>query len=315
VLSPPRSPPPPNPGPGGCRPGAPPPAWRAPGLPPGPAAGGAAARRPAGRPGRSRDPRGGTPSRERVVPGAHGSGVAWRRGVSPASRPAGPPDPREARRGLPCRGARGARCPPCPGPRRRDASPRPLAGRVAGRSRPAPAPAAPRSWDPHRARGRGDAPRARPGLGAPGPPSRAWGTAPGGAPPVPRAPGAARPRAPPPGVSGARALPHPGRRPSGAGTPWAGAARPRRLSRGPRLARVRGSRTRPASALPPASYAHGWAGTWRALLTGWRGVRQVGRAPEDSHPLGHTNHLHRIAPPPKVSGLPWREQTLVRRRT
>src|SRR5688500_3595688 len=73
--------------------------------------------------------------------------------------------------------------------------------------------------------------------------------------------------------------------------------------------------TRPASALPPASYAHCWAGTWSALLTGWRGLGQVGLAPPGSHPLGNNNPCHGVISTPKVSGLPWREHALVRRRT
>src|SRR5262249_44330977 len=49
-----------------------------------------------------------------------------------------------------------------------------------------------------------------------------------------------------------------------------------------------------------------------SLLTGWRGVDQVGLEPCDSHPLGNNNPFHRISPTPKVAGLPWREQALVR---
>ena len=75
---------------------------------------------------------------------------------------------------------------------------------------------------------------------------------------------------------------------------------------------IRGSITRPASSLTPASYAHCWAGTWRSLLTCWLGVRQVGLEPEGSHPLGTNNQFHRISPTPKVSGLPWREHAMVR---
>src|SRR5215831_17564863 len=52
-------------------------------------------------------------------------------------------------------------------------------------------------------------------------------------------------------------------------TPW-------RISCCPQLYSFRGSITRPASSLTPASYSHGWAGTWSSLLTCWRGVRQVG---------------------------------------
>src|SRR6266446_3424646 len=115
-----------------------------------------------------------------------------------------------------------------------------------------------------------------------------------------------------PVVSYALAIPHPGLLPSGACTPSAFAAIPLRLSCCPRLSLFRGSITRPASSLPPASYAHCWAGTWSSLLTGWRGVRQVGLEPWGSHPLGNNNQFHRIAPTPKVSSLPWREHAVVR---
>src|SRR5262249_44480253 len=70
--------------------------------------------------------------------------------------------------------------------------------------------------------------------------------------------------------------------------------------------------TRPASLFPPASYAHYWGCTWSSLLTCWLGFGQVGFAPCGAHPLGNTNPFHRIAPTPKVSGLPWHEQCLVR---
>ena len=49
-----------------------------------------------------------------------------------------------------------------------------------------------------------------------------------------------------------------------------------------------------------------------SLLTCWRGFNQVGLEPKGSHPLGNNNQFHRISPTPKVSGLPWREQALVR---
>src|SRR5207247_3277090 len=81
---------------------------------------------------------------------------------------------------------------------------------------------------------------------------------------------------------------------------------------GPPLDLFRGSLTRPASSFPPASSAHGWGGTWRARLTCWLGVGQVGCAPCGTHPLGNHNPFHRIAPHSKVSGLPWHEQRLVR---
>jgi hypothetical protein len=120
------------------------------------------------------------------------------------------------------------------------------------------------------------------------------------------------PRSQTPVVSCALAIPRPGLLPSGACKPSAFAAIPRRLSCCPRLYIFRGSITRPASSLTPASHAHCWAGTWSSLLTCWLGVSQVGLEPEGSHPLGNNNQFHRISPTPKVSGLPWREQAIVR---
>jgi hypothetical protein len=49
-----------------------------------------------------------------------------------------------------------------------------------------------------------------------------------------------------------------------------------------------------------------------ALLTGWLDVSQVGLEPYGSHLLGNNNQFPGFSPIPKVSGLPWREQTLVR---
>ena len=196
---------------------------------------------------------------------------------------------------------------------RREDYPLPISGRFAYRSLPDTVPASRRAWCPHRARGRGEAPRSRQGLWSPGPPIRELCTETGGAPTFPRYPCEDMPRSQTPVVSCALALPHPGLLPSGACKPSAFAAIPLRLSCCPRLYLFRGSITRPASSLPPASYAHCWAGTWSSLLTCWRGVRQVGLEPEGSHPLGNNNQFHRIAPTPKVSGLPWRDQCLVRR--
>jgi hypothetical protein len=155
-------------------------------------------------------------------------------------------------------------------------------------------------------------PRSRQGLWSPGPPIRELCTETGGSPKFPSSPCEDMPRSQTPVVSCARAIPHPGLLPSGACKPSAFAAIPLRLSCCPRLYIFRGSITRPASSLAPASYAHCWAGTWRSLLTCWLGVRQVGLEPEGSHPLGNNNQFHRISPTPKVSGLPWREQGIVR---
>ncbi len=51
-----------------------------------------------------------------------------------------------------------------------------------------------------------------------------------------------------------------------------------------------------------------------SLLTCWLDFSQVGLEPYGAHPLGNTNQFHRFSPTPKVSGLPWRDQALVRRR-
>src|SRR5215510_16420114 len=74
----------------------------------------------------------------------------------------------------------------------------------------------------------------------------------------------------------------------------------------------RGSMTRPASSLTPASYAHCWAGTRSSLLTCWLGVSQVGLVLIRTHPLGNNNQFHEITLNSKVSGLPWREHAVVR---
>src|SRR5262249_28407752 len=70
--------------------------------------------------------------------------------------------------------------------------------------------------------------------------------------------------------------------------------------------------TRPASSLTPASYTHCWAGTRSSLLTCWLGVSQVGLVLIRTHPLGNNNQFHEITLHSKVSGLPWREQAMVR---
>src|SRR5919108_1361646 len=71
-------------------------------------------------------------------------------------------------------------------------------------------------------------------------------------------------------------LSHTGLLPSGACKPSAFTSILLRLSFGPPLYIFRGSITRPASSLPPASYAHCWVGTWSLLLTCWLGVSQGG---------------------------------------
>jgi hypothetical protein len=48
-----------------------------------------------------------------------------------------------------------------------------------------------------------------------------------------------------------------------------------------------------------------------SLLTGWLDFSQVGLA-HGAHPLGNTNQFHGVPSNSKVSGLPWRDQALVR---
>src|SRR5712691_8812088 len=48
-----------------------------------------------------------------------------------------------------------------------------------------------------------------------------------------------------------------------------------------------------------------------SLLTCWLDFNQVGLALR-AHPLGNINQFHGFSPTPKVSGLPWREQAVVR---
>src|SRR5262249_50097110 len=68
----------------------------------------------------------------------------------------------------------------------------------------------------------------------------------------------------------------------------------------------------PPCSRPPASYAHCWAGTRRALLPGGLGVRQGGLVLIRPPPLGNNNQFHEITLHSKASGLPWREHAFVR---
>src|SRR5262245_40218690 len=121
------------------------------------------------------------------------------------------------------------------------------------------------------------------------------------------------PRSQTPVVSWVLAITSPGLLPSGASKPSAFLSVPLgEISLCPRLSPFRGSITRPASSLPPASYSHCWAGTWSSLLTCWLGFRQVGLEPPGSHPLGNNNPFPGVISIPKVSGLPWREDAVVR---
>src|SRR6266568_5529117 len=87
----------------------------------------------------------------------------------------------------------------------------------------------------------------------------------------------------------------------------------------PALAHRRLTTTLPISGLNHAAYLLATPGFVRplagrhagSLLTCWLDVRQVGLA-QGAHPLGNNNPFHGVPSTPKVSGLPWREQAVVR---
>ena len=156
----------------------------------------------------------------------------------------------------------------------------PVSGRFARRSLPDTLPASARSWYPLRAHARVEAPDHARAFGRPVPQSGNRVKERGGSPKVPSYPSGCMPRSQTPVVSCPLALAHAGLLPSGACTPSAFlSVPPGEIAFCPRLYTFRGSITRPASSLTPASYAHCWAGTWSALLTCWRGVSQVGLEP------------------------------------
>jgi hypothetical protein len=174
-------------------------------------------------------------------------------------------------------GPGGLRSPPSQGLCSAQTASLPLSGHVAWRARPDTLPVSVRSWCPSRAPHLVDTPKPRQGLGAPGPPCRECDQAPEGSPTFPSYPCAAMPRSETPVVSGVLALPHPGLRPAGHWTPSAFlSVGPGAFSCCPRRSPFRGSMTRPASSFHPAPYVHCWVCTWRALLTCWRGLGQVG---------------------------------------
>ncbi len=156
-------------------------------------------------------------------------------------------------------------------------------------------------------------PRPCQGLWSPGPPIRVWNKETGGSPTFPSSPYGYMPRSQTPVVSCTLAIPRPGLRPSGACTP---SAFPSMTTGG--IASL--STTLPIAGLHHAACVLATPGFIRpltgrhagALLTGWRGVRQVGLEPWGSHPLGNNNQFHGLSPNPKVSSLPWREHALVR---
>jgi hypothetical protein len=162
-----------------------------------------------------------------------------------------------------------------------------LSGRFAWRSLPDTLPASACSWRPSRARDRVEAPRPRQGLWSPGPPFRECAKEIGGSPTFPSYPSEDMPRSQTPVVSWVLAITSPGLLPSGASKPSAFLSVPLgEISLCPRLYPLRGSITRPASSLPPASYSHCWAGTWSSLLTCWRGFDQVGLELVEFSPTG-----------------------------
>ena len=134
----------------------------------------------------------------------------------------------------------------------------------------------------------------RQGFWSPGPPFRVSNKERGGSPKFPSYPCACMPRSETPVVSCVLALPHPGLLPSG---PW----KPSTFPSVPSLRVIlssttnpfRGSMTRPASLLHPASYAHCWVCTWMGLLTCWLGFGQVRLAPSPvlTHWVTTTNFM------------------------
>jgi len=167
--------------------------------------------------------------------------------VSAKSLPWFPPVGHSARRRLPARGSLGPRFPTFSGTMRRyDCHQAPLGSlrmALASRSRAC----FPRSWSPRRARCLVEAPRPRQGLGSPGPPLRVWRQGDRWRSHVPAFPlcrhaplsdpgGVLRPRPRAPRTAACR-------RWHTVGLPLA-----------PRLYPFRGSITRPACSLPPASY-------------------------------------------------------------
>jgi hypothetical protein len=159
-----------------------------------------------------------------------------------------------------------------------------------------------RSWCPQRARGVVEAPRPRQGFWSPGPPmpgfsSRGQMALPSSrVPPVQTCP-ALRPR-------------------------WCPAHLPSRTQDYclPATGHRRLPTTLPFSGLNHAAYLLATPGSVRpfpgrhagSLLTCWLDVSQEGFALTSAHLLGNLNQFHRIAPTPKVSGLPWRDQWTVR---
>jgi hypothetical protein len=245
----------------------------------------------------------GSSSRAAAAPGAvHWAAVVrgGERNVSPLSPASGC----SARRRLPSRGSLGPPFPTFVGTRRRSDCPLSLSGRFACRSLPD-------TWRAFRVRG---LPHGR-------------GTS-GNAPRIP--PGRVVTRSPPPGLSSRRpvALPRsrvppvqtcPALRPRGCPAHSPSRAQDCGL---PVRANRRLTTTLPIAGLPHAAGLLAPPGFVRpltgrhagSLLPCWRSLSQVGLAPHSAHPLGNTNQFRGFSPIPKVSGVPWREHAVVRRR-
>jgi hypothetical protein len=234
--------------------------------------------------------------------------------VSPESLPEVLPAKRAARRCLPSRGSRGSRFPTFPGTMRREDYPLPVSGRFAGRSLPDTAPASLRSWCPLRAHGLGEAPRPCQGLGAPGPPRREWCTETGGSPKFPSYPSEDMPRSQTPVVSCALASVAPRivafRRLQTVGF-YLDTAEAILLTTTIHISGL----THAACLLAPSSFVRPLLG-WHVEFTPDLLARREsgGNCTDRTHPLGNNNQFHEITLNSKVSGLPWREQALVRRR-
>ena len=131
------------------------------------------------------------------------------------------PIARSARRRLPSRGSLGPHFPTFIGTLRRYDCPLSLSEASLVARLPDTLPASRVRGVPHGLVTRGEAPRARQGLGSPGPPFRVWDKETGGSPKFPSSPCEDMPRSQTPVVSFALALPHAGLLPSSACKPSA----------------------------------------------------------------------------------------------
>src|SRR6266478_265440 len=242
----------------------------------------------------------GSSSRAAAAPGAvHWSAVVrvGELNVSPLSPASGC----SARRRLPSRGSLGPHFPTFVGTIRRYDCPLSLSGRFAYRSLPDTLRAFMVRGLPHGLGTTGKAPRIPPGLLVT--------------------------RSPPPGISSRRQVALPSSRVPPVKTcpalrpRWCPAHSPSRTQDCclPALANRRLPTTIHISGLNHAAYLLATPGFVRplagrhagSLLTCWLDVSQVGLA-QGAHPLGNNNPFHGVTSNPKVSGLPWREQAIVR---